>query len=210
MPLVDKRICEDYSLIIWSVENDLEFLLKNIKLNDDEHLFLKRINNENRKTEWLTVRYIIQNELGITSHIGYDQNGKPLLPDQRISISHSKQMVTVLISQYPCAIDIEQVGSRISKIAHKAFNESELRHATNNNLLTIMWCAKETVYKLYGASVVNFKTDMTIFPIENEIVGSITCYLEKNKILIDSLQLETLYDFKFVWIVDKKEKCHDI
>ncbi|MDD2564842.1 MAG: 4'-phosphopantetheinyl transferase superfamily protein [Salinivirgaceae bacterium] len=210
MPLVDKRICNDYSLVIWSVEGNLESLLESITLTNDEHRFLEKINNTNRKIEWLTVRYIIQNELGITDPIGYDENGKPGLPNQKISISHSKQLITVLVSLYPCAIDIEQVGQRVGKIAHKAFNESELQHATNNDLLTILWCTKETVYKLYGEGSVDFKTDITVLPIENEMEGSITCYFEKKKTLIDSLQLETLNDYKLVWIVDKKEKCHGV
>lgn len=210
MSLIDKRINANFSRIIWHADEELSYLIDNIILNDEEKIIFARITNENRQREWLTVRYIIQNELNILNHIIYTKNGKPTLPNLNISISHSKQMIAVLISKYPCSIDIEQVGIRVAKIAHKAFNNNELTFASNNILLTILWCTKETVFKLYGEGSIDFKTDMTVLPFENHNEGTIRCQFHKNNLLIESLQLESINDFKIVWIVDKNNQFHDI
>jgi len=104
----------------------------------------------------------------LLAHVGYtdfdlfyDQNGKPHLTDGNyISISHSYTFSAIIISDHPVGIDIEKQRPKILKIAHKF--STPLPHPTlSNNLdrirkLTIVWGAKEAVYKSYAQPGVSF------------------------------------------------------
>jgi 4'-phosphopantetheinyl transferase EntD len=73
-----------------------------------------------------------------------------LLTDGRhISISHTKGIVAVVISEHhPVGVDVEYNSDRVSRVAKRFVREDEWTEDVKS--LLIMWSAKETVYKLFS------------------------------------------------------------
>jgi phosphopantetheinyl transferase len=96
-------------------------------------------------------------EVGYTdADLIYDAFGKPHLTDGRfISITHSFIFTAIIISKnVPVGIDIEKQRDKILKIAHKFTPIQEYNTIANADALisklTIVWGAKESLYKIYG------------------------------------------------------------
>ena len=125
--------------------------------------------------EWIATRLLVYELLGKKVIIDYDEFGKPAIRDdeRKISISHTKGMVAVQITQKLAGVDVELISGRVAKIAHKFLNASELSSLDLNNQLLHMyahWGAKETIYKIYGRKRLDFKENIRIepFKIKNE------------------------------------------
>lgn len=207
MPLVEKRQHDTYTFVLWEITESLDFFLERVYLTADEKITFEKIGSDKRKKEWIAVRFLLQTELTISSEIKYDENRKPSIPAINIGISHSQYMVSVIVSQYPCAIDIEEITPRVAKIAHRAFSDKEIKQAPTDEQLTTLWCIKETVYKLYGSGEVDFKKDIEIQKIENFTSGLVSCRFLKKNVLLNHLNHETIGTFKLVWIVDNLNIC---
>jgi phosphopantetheinyl transferase len=91
----------------------------------------------------------------------YDENGKPHLKDDKhISITHSFIFSAIVISNLEVGIDIEKQRSKILRIAHKFTPIEEYRTLANDDAimrkLTLVWCAKESLYKSFAHPGVSF------------------------------------------------------
>lgn len=113
--------------------------------------------------------------------IFYDSYGKPFLAGQscHISISHSHGKVAVIVEKdKPTGIDIELIRPKIIRIAEKFMSEEELASLPHGpqqrqEALFVYWCAKESLYKLYGKKELIFKKDLHIAPFRYEGSGRI-------------------------------------
>ena len=112
----------------------------------------------------------------------YDEFGKPHLKDGKlISITHSFTFSGIIISDdTPVGIDIEKQRDKILKIAHKFTPIEEYKSIANHDALvsklTIVWGAKESLYKIYGKKKLLFLNNIYIedFSFEtNETTGKI-------------------------------------
>ena len=92
----------------------------------------------------------------------YDEFGKPHLADRKsISITHSFIFTAIIISDdKTVGIDIEKQRDKILKIAHKFTPIKEYKTIANHDALigklTIVWGAKESLYKIYGKKKLRF------------------------------------------------------
>lgn len=157
---------------VWQIsesEQDLHNLLGgNIKKNELAH-----ITNPKRRIEWLAARALAnalihqftENRQNY-SLICKDEYGKPYIKnsDWHISISHCAfYAVMILHKTQSVGIDIEHISPKISRIIPRICTEAELGWAGNDiSKLTMLWCAKEAIYKYYGKKKLNFKTDIKI------------------------------------------------
>jgi phosphopantetheinyl transferase len=109
------------------------------------------ISNKSRRCEVLAWRAIVRRELGNDVHIGYDEYGAPQVDihDRYISVSHSRGVVAVLISDTPCAVDIEHKDRDFRRVASRYLSDREREIAEQNNLFAEMWSAKEALYKYH-------------------------------------------------------------
>ena len=125
-----------------------------------------------RQREWLTVRVLLKKILGEEKLISYTAAGKPYLADSsyHISISHTKGYVALAVDgNYPVAIDIEQISSRVEKICSRFMNETEEQNLSKNLPLIhllLHWSAKEAIYKYMDENDIDFKSQMHIHPFE--------------------------------------------
>ena len=97
-------------------------------------------------------------------------SGKPYLADGDafISISHTQGYVAVAYSKcHEVAVDIEQYGTRVKRVAHKFIREDEQVSIQAGNEIYAMllhWSAKESLFKLLDVEGVDFTEHLHIHP----------------------------------------------
>ena len=146
-----------------------------IFLFPEEEIQLKKFQNDKRKKEFLGARKL-RNQLAIKFPIKYNTSGKPYFADETntaISISHTKDLVTICTASFEIGIDVETVQERIHKVIDKFASEHEknLYQAGQFNLTewyTFIWCIKEAIYKLVQVKSLSFKDEIQIEQIETE------------------------------------------
>jgi len=111
---------------------------------------------------FLSIRHLLA-EAGYVDHdLYYDANGKPHLKDgKHISITHSHEFTGIIVSNSDeVGIDIEMKRDKILRIAHKYTPIEEYKTIANTEAiirkLTIVWGAKESLYKIYSEKGLSF------------------------------------------------------
>jgi len=170
MPLY-KTITVDNStnVLIWKIEESYEFLSKDIELTEHCRDRVDNMKSELHRRAFMSVRHLLA-IVGYADHdLYYDEFGKPHLKDgKQISITHSYEFAGIIVSDKLVGIDIEKQREKIHKIAHKFVNEFENDYISQikNEIqaLTIIWGAKESLYKLFGTAGLSFKEHTFISP----------------------------------------------
>lgn len=155
---------------IWSIEESSDFFLDRMDITENSLTKISKM-NERRKIEWLAARYLLQEMLGKHVFCYSDKFGKPVLKnsDKHLSISHSKGLVTVIVSDYSVGIDIQEIVPKIQRIAHKFMREEEserLDEVQSLEHLHIYWGAKEALYKAYGKKELDFRKHISVEPFD--------------------------------------------
>jgi phosphopantetheinyl transferase len=133
----------------------------------DEKNYFEKIKHPKRKREWLGVRVLLAEELGEYPGMSYNSDGKPVLSDERkVSLTHSDNCVAFAISNDICpGADIEIIGDKIQRLAHKFTFPDKIpaKYAEDNKkYLYTVWCAKETLFKIYSRGNLDFKKQLFI------------------------------------------------
>ena len=136
------------------------------KLDEYDSNLIKAKKNELVREQFLAVRKILQLE-DPSYKIRYDESGKPFInSDLNISITHSKFMAAIVFSEHNKAgIDIESKENKIINIQNKFLNNSEKlenKYQYNVDYLTMIWTAKESIYKAIGIKGVSFSDNIII------------------------------------------------
>lgn len=168
MPLY-KRIVhnEQTTVYIWKIEESFEELYNPLELNDKSEARLRGMKSELHQKGFLSVRHLLK-EAGYTDFdLYYNEYGKPLLQDKNhISISHSYQYAAIIVSNDDVGIDIEKNRPKIVTI-QKKFVNTEVDSLSDEDLirqLTIIWGAKEAMYKIYPYGGLSFHNHIAIDP----------------------------------------------
>ena len=121
--------------------------------------------NEKRKQEFVATRMLRHDLFGF-EHIHYDQVGAPYIKGVgNISISHTDNFVGIAYSKdYRLGLDIEWIRPKISKIAHKFVSQEEMKFFQLDSIfdLTLVWTAKEAMYKLSKRKGLSFISNIKI------------------------------------------------
>lgn len=177
MPLFyQHNINDDTKLGIWHIEEPETFFLEKVPLKRDvSHPFKRR--------QHLAGRYLL-------SHLFPDfpleeiliaDTRQPFLADEKyhFSISHCGSFAAAVVSRSSrVGVDIELVTPRIGRVAEKFLNEGEmyffnedyalfleqwgLRGRMQQEFLTLIWSAKEALFKWYGRGELDFKRHMQL------------------------------------------------
>lgn len=167
------------NLGVWKISESLETLESSVFPDKEELETLEKIKNTGKKREWLSVRLLAKELSGDpTIKIIYAESGKPRLKNskKKVSISHTKNYVAIIIDAFETGIDIQHLDQKIERIAHKFMSDSELKsieHKDRIEQLSVYWCAKEALYKLYGNKNIVFKNDLLIDSFEYAGSGKI-------------------------------------
>lgn len=107
-----------------------------------------------------------------------DEFGKPFFKNNKyqLSLSHSYPYVGALIDKSKSVgIDVEQIKSKLLKIAPRVLHPTELEDAGDNEIKhCIYWCAKEAMIKIYGKKDLVFAENLLIKPFTLQNEGNIT------------------------------------
>ena len=173
---------ETTKVLIWKIEESFEDLADGITLTQRSSDRLNNMKSDLHQRGFLSVRHLL-NKVGYTdADLVYDEFGKPHLKDGKfISITHSFTFSGIIISDdKPVGIDIEKQRDKILKIAHKFTPIEAYKSIANHDALvsklTIVWGAKESLYKIYGKKKLLFLNHIYIedFSFEtNETTGKI-------------------------------------
>ncbi len=165
---------EDHGVeIFWAdIESQDVALYEKANLSPEESKWFESFSSDLRKIEWLQVRALLNEIFNQKVKIIYLKNGQPYLPDYpnyEISISHSKTIVAVALSTgFKVGVDVEQIHPRLIKVAERFLNATE--QVLYNSLstlieklqfLTIVWSAKESLFKIIGSEV-DYKKDICV------------------------------------------------
>ena len=147
-------------VLIWKIEESFNTLSKDIVLTDKSSLRVNSMKSEIHQRGFLSVRHLLKKIGYADADLYYDEFGKPHLKNgKHISITHSFTFSGIIIAdKHPVGIDIEMQRDKIKKIAHK-FTPIETYIEKGDDLikkLTVIWGAKESLYKIYGKKKLRF------------------------------------------------------
>jgi phosphopantetheinyl transferase len=150
-------------------------------------LVANKIKSKKRALEILCTRILLM-QIGEKGEISYNTNGAPKLSNNKyISISHSSEIVSIILSNNKCGIDIEKISNR----AIQAYNrfEAETNFIEENpDFATLIWSAKECIFKLKQKENINFKEDVKTSDINLE-KNKICMLFKGGKIILDFLKI---------------------
>lgn len=151
---------------IWQIKEDENFFLSKVPLQNN-------ITHPHKRLQHLAGRYLLQwlfNDFPYNEILIADTR-KPYLQNERFhfSISHSGNYAAAIVSStHKVGIDIEIPSIKVKCIAHKFIHQQEQKWIesfllnsnlliSHNELLTVIWSSKETIFKWYSIGAINFK-----------------------------------------------------
>jgi phosphopantetheinyl transferase len=182
MPLFyQHNINENTKLGIWQIKEPEVFFLEKVPLKKD-------VSHPHKRLQHLAGRYLLPtlfNDFPLEEILIADTR-KPFLPNERyhFSISHCGDFAAAIVSSRSrVGIDVEIVTKRIQPVSEKFLNNEEKRFLTTDDklflkqwglsdkmhteFLTLMWSAKECIFKWYGLGKLDFRQHMQL---EDEII----------------------------------------
>ena len=163
MPLISKYDYEHLKLYLWDI-NETEKNLKAGVTTNSLKARLSKIKSEEFRKGILSVRHLMREAKIKENDIYYSDYGAPILKSgENISISHSKNFSGLVISNYKIGIDIESYRKKILNISSKFLNEKEKFAIGRIDMLTLIWTAKESIYKAFRTPGISFSKQIYIY-----------------------------------------------
>jgi phosphopantetheinyl transferase len=197
MPLFYQQNINDTTrLAIWKIEETEDFFSGTVPLQ-------REITHPHKRLQHLAARYLLR---FLFPAFPYDEimiasTRKPFLPDEQFhfSISHCGDYAAAIVSSTDrVGIDIEIPTDKVLKIAHKFLSEEEItnfniQHPTSNiqhptssiQQLTLLWSAKEAIYKWWGNGEVDFREMMRLESFEMQSAGSFNGWFQETALQIN-------------------------
>lgn len=204
-------INDDTKLGIWKIEEQEDYFLRNVPLK-------REVSHPYKRLQHLAGRYLLPvlfADFPLEEILVADTR-KPFLHDEKyhFSISHCGNYAAAIASDTRrVGIDIELITPRLLGIQQKFLNEEEYAHIDAwrdfpkiyLELVTMLWSAKEAIYKWYGEGKLNFKEDMRLEgPIIYEPDNWITMSFAFNKLDIQkelTVNAKTMSGIVLAWVV---------
>ena len=187
MPIIHKIESEKITILVWEITESLEeIIVLGGGINTSNHT------SEKRKKEHLVSRLLV-NEICPTKTIIYNKFGAPELDNgKHISISHSKELVAVILSNKKTGLDIEQISEKPLRLASKFISEKNLIKL-NKEKATLIWCVKEAIYKWHQKGGVDFVKDIIITEFFAKEHGKVTAYFRAKELNLNYLKINNHY-----------------
>lgn len=193
-------------LALWHIQEPENFYLQRVPLQ-------REITHPHKRLQHLAGRYLLPYLYKDFPHAEIEIAGtrKPFLPNDQyhFSISHCGDYAAAIASSNKrVGVDVELITPRIQNIKRKFLHPEELRFVNampqtkQLHFLTVLWSAKEAIYKWYGLGQVDFSEMIRTFPFELAEEGWIQAAFIK-----DDLQESLIVNYKMlenmclVWVV---------
>lgn len=183
MPIFFQHPIDDTTRLgIWKIEETEEFFKGNVPQHRD-------VTHPHKRLQHLAGRFLLQFLFPDFPYelIQIADTRKPFLPGEEyhFSISHCGDFAAAIVSKDKrVGIDIEIPAEKIARIADKFINNNEKElfgfPTQDHRLLTVIWSAKESVFKWYGEGGVDFKENILLQGREANS-ETIQCFFTKNR-----------------------------
>ena len=184
---------------LWKVTELEQDLARDVELTVNCQQRVDGMKSETHRRAFLSIRHLLAEAGYEDKDVYYSDFGKPYLKDgNHISITHSHDFTGIIISKTEeVGIDIEMQREKILRIAHKFTPVHEYRTLANTEAvvrkLTIVWGAKESLYKIYAQPGLSFlkHIDVTDFGFEDgNTTAKIRYQGQKSEYSVDFLEFE--------------------
>ena len=185
MPILNDLVPNQSLLCkLWRIDDSEDIMDPNNELNSDDYqIYLSRKANH-MKRQFLASRKLIA-LVDPDLRVSY-KDDIPFLSDNRnISISHSDNVVTILISENEgIGIDVERINKKVHSIKSKFLNQKEINYLSGyeeSRNLTRAWTAKEAIYKALRMPGIIFSENILIEEFNNESKTGIGKFISTNQ-----------------------------
>ena len=187
MGIIKKYTENNCQIAIWDLNESLTELLK-LGARFDSSNF----KTEKRKKDFLVSRLLL-NDLDLNQKITYNLYGAPEISNgKHISISHSKNLVAIIISDKKIGLDIEYISDKPLKLSPKFIADNSQQDLTKDKA-TLIWCCKEAVFKWHQRSGIDFIKDIIIPEFSVKEKGIITIQFKKKELNLSYQKINTHY-----------------
>ena len=152
---------------VWKIEEALKDLQEGVVLRLESRKRLEGMKSELHQKGFLSVRKLLELEGYTDLDVYYNSNGKPHLKGgKNISITHSFHFAAIIVGNSEVGIDIERNREKIKAIQHRFVN-TQVDSLSDEDLvsqLTVIWGAKEAMYKIYPHRGISFHDHIAVDP----------------------------------------------
>lgn len=159
-------INESSKLAIWKIDEQEDFFLQHVPLQ-------RTITHPHKRLQHLAGRYLLKFLFPDFPHheILIADTRKPYLHYEQyhFSISHCGDFAAVIVSSTNrVGIDIEIPSEKVERIKHKFLGQeedmliSQLSFPASQQLSTLLWSAKESIFKWYSLGEVDFRNHIQL------------------------------------------------
>jgi phosphopantetheinyl transferase len=213
MPIFFQQdIDESTKLAVWKIEEGEDFFLQHVPLQ-------REITHPHKRLQHLAGRYLLQYlfpDFPI-SLIKIADTRKPYLENEayHFSISHCSDYAAAIVSaKKRVGVDIEVPTEKVQKIMHKFLHEEEqlmFDTETSNNQsangkniekLTLLWNAKEAVFKWWSFGNVDFSEMIRLQPFTLQPYGMIEGAFVNDRVLPLQLHYKIFDGVSLAWIAN--------
>ena len=166
-----QQINESTRLGVWKIEETEDFFKGNVPQHRD-------VTHPKKRLQHLAGRFLLHY---LFPDFPYEQiriadTRKPFLPAEQyhFSISHCGDYAAAIVSRtHRVGVDVEETEERILRIKDKFLSLSEQAlyipdlGSPDFRLLTLLWSAKESVFKWYGAGEVDFRRHIRLTELDS-------------------------------------------
>lgn len=173
------QINENTRLGVWKIEEAEEFFKGNVPVHRD-------VTHPHKRLQHLAGRFLLQFLFPDFPYqlIQIADTRKPFLAGEQyhFSISHCADYAAAIVSRNRrVGIDVELMRPLVTQIIPKFLSEQERNMLYRQTILqqsTLMWSAKESVFKWYGEGAVDFRQHIQLQRI-HEGSETIDCFFTK-------------------------------
>jgi len=177
MPIIyQHNINEHTKLAVWRINEPESFFLQRVPLK-------KEVSHPHKRLQHLAGRYLLPALFADfpLDAIRVADTRRPFLDNEQyhFSISHCDDYAAAIVSaRERVGVDIESITPRIERVRHKFVTPQEWRllvayaesragdgprvPTPDARLLTLLWSAKEVIFKWYGSGQLDFRTHMQL------------------------------------------------
>jgi 4'-phosphopantetheinyl transferase EntD len=183
MPLVHlESINAHCCWALWEINEPAGELMHVLQPTTDDLTYLNLIRHEQKRMEWLASRLAVKCLLQQWNfhYLGIRKNewNQPLLNAYpfHISLSHTGRYGAAILHRHEkVGIDIEHCQDKLIRIRHKFLSTEEMKEAGEQlDKLTVYWCAKEALYKIYARKQLNLREHIRISPFDFQSEGTLS------------------------------------
>ena len=208
MPIYYQQNINDFTqLAVWKIEEAESFFTQKVTIQ-------QQVTHPHKRLQHLAGRFLLPYLYADfpTELIQIADTRKPFLPNEvyHFSISHCGDYAAAIVSSTQrVGVDVELVTHRVNKIRHKFLHVFELANwnieaieeQEKYRTLTLLWSAKEAMFKWWGRGDIDFSDCMQVEAVELGSTGILKAFFQKDDFKATlQLNYRLTNELSLVWV----------